>query len=89
MAWLVIGLTILVALAPEVRTQAPAADGAQARGAAGAASTATMTNQPQHPFCNTPPFAQTPKMPIFHMDVKTGFLNGYRSNQSVIGEYYS
>ncbi|XP_076452100.1 uncharacterized protein LOC143287739 isoform X2 [Babylonia areolata] len=63
------------------------AAGAAAPGAAGArGALTTRTTSPKHVFCTRPPMARTPKMPIFHMQVNTGFYNGYRSNQSVVVE---
>ncbi|KAK7094270.1 uncharacterized protein [Littorina saxatilis] len=74
MAQWFLALTLLLLSVIGVRTQAPPPP------------TKTMTNKPQHPFCHTPPYPQAPKMEIFQMDIRTGFLNGYRSNQTVIVE---
>ncbi|KAK7497917.1 hypothetical protein BaRGS_00010788, partial [Batillaria attramentaria] len=71
----VLTIVVVVLCVYQVSSQA-------AQPAAGAPTTATT--RPQHPFCTRVPNPQTPKIEIFSMDVRTGFYNGYRSNQSVI-----
>lgn len=49
--------------------------------------TSTQTQGPGHPFCTQEPPNQNPKIPIYHMDIRSGFPDGYRLNQTVIGEF--
>lgn len=70
-------LMLLLTLALVTKGQAPGAVPGALPGAGPVSST------PGHPFCVSPPMVSTPRMPIYSMDVHTGFMRGYRTNQSV------
>lgn len=86
-------LLLLGLVLPGVRTQGHQSTATVAPGGAAAAAglgpgyaQPTATNSPKHPFCTRGPLAQQPKIPIYHMDVRTGFPDGFRSNQTVVVE---
>ena len=48
--------------------------------------TVTSSEAAEHPFCLKLPLPSMPRIPLYEMSVKTGFPNGYRVNQTVIGK---